>query len=780
MDIEQCKERISRYFQKSGNQPKFVNVNSQQHLQLLKNFFKTSANRLLTTRDCCKADEDPCIEILFSTLRKNKGSKNMILTEVTSHLKLKGEEVLKKFFREIRFSHTVKTIVLCYQCEDIFHDLERSDPRWKEDIYYIDDECTPLPKIVFLRRDQTHVGKGSNLIVGIHNLADALERLQNVDRLYVETKKEVRIYKNSIYVLSEEKDPYANIIYNMGITDTQTLLSREDGPDEYWRYAEEKLAVFKNWHSLFYNELGDVNNMEAVLGKYETFSPQQKWLAFLALKQTGISSSNLCLKKIAQTIKHEDDVIEVIYTSIIDETPESDTYWKFYDDRKKILLSITHHGVVNDRILKNFCALLNNNAKKADSIYYLTDLTQLEKEKILEYLVEYGDEDNYAKTKDILKHIFPDVYNYLNPFNYAKLPEGDDSNGLFKNYFQQYTYQKLINKLFPSFLEIVEDQAKKRLYNRYLSTRDALLRPLINQQNFQVFFLDALGVEFLNFIEEECSKLNLKCHTAVCRSNLPTLTKYNTEFKAFFPNRLKDIKKLDEIKHEPILSYSYEKKDSSIYLLRELQIIREVLEEIKNTLNHDEYEKVYLISDHGASRLAVIANKEPKWEMTAQGEHAGRCCPSTQGDVAPEAAIQDNGYWCLANYDRFKGGRKATTEIHGGATLEEIVVPFIEIELFDKTDLKVILNEQKITFNIKDKNAYITLYTTKKLNHVSVKVNGKPYSAETEDHQNFRVRLPDLNKAGQYSVQVFTDNILIADRLSFTAEKEGMKIRKLF
>lgn len=780
MDIEQCKERISRYFQKPGNQPKFVNVNSQQHLRTLKSFLKTSANRLLTTRDFCKDDEDPCIEILFSVIRENKIPQNIILTEIPSYLKLKGGEALKKFFREIRFSHTVKTIVLCYQCEDILYELERSDPRWKDDIYYIDDEYTPLPKIVFLRRDQTHVKKCSNLIVGIHNLADALERLQDIDRLYVETKKEVQLYKNSIYVLSEEKDPYANIIYNMGITDNQTLLSREDGSDEYWRYAERKLAVFKNWHTLFHAELGDVNNMETILGKYETFSPQQKWFVFLALKQTGASCSNLCLKKISQTIEHGDDVIEAIYTSIVEETPESDTYWKFYDDRKKILLSITRHSHVNDRILKNFCALLNNNAKKADSIYYLTDLTQLEQEKILEYLVEYGNEDNYTKMKDVLEHIFPDVYNYLNPFNYEKLSEWKDPNGLFKNYFKKYTYQKIINKLFPSFLEIVEDQAKKRLYNRYLSTRDALLRPLTNQQNFQIFFLDALGVEFLNFIEEECNTLNLKCHTAVCRSNLPTLTKYNTEFKTSFANRLRDIKKLDEIKHEPILSYSYEKKDSSIYLLRELQIIREVLEEIKNTLNHNEYEKVYLISDHGASRLAVIANKEPKWEMSAQGEHAGRCCPTTQGDMAPEAAIQDNGYWCLANYDRFKGGRKATTEIHGGATLEEIVVPFIEIELFDKTDLKVILNEKKITFNIKDKNAYITLYATKKLNHVSVKVNGQPYSAETEDCQNFRVRLPDLKEAGKYNVQVFTDNILIADRLSFDAEKEGMKIRKLF
>ncbi len=31
------------------------------------------------------------------------------------------------------------------------------------------------------------------------------------------------------------------------------------------------------------------------------------------------------------------------------------------------------------------------------------------------------------------------------------------------------------------------------------------------------------------------------------------------------------------------------------------------------------------------------------------------------------------------HYDRFKGSRKANVEVHGGATLEEITVPIIEI-----------------------------------------------------------------------------------------------------
>ena len=50
--------------------------------------------------------------------------------------------------------------------------------------------------------------------------------------------------------------------------------------------------------------------------------------------------------------------------------------------------------------------------------------------------------------------------------------------------------------------------------------------------------------------------------------------------------------------------------------------------------------------------------------------------------------VYENGFAILANYDRFKGGRPANVEVHGGATLEETVVPIIELTLKpEKTDI---------------------------------------------------------------------------------------------
>ena len=73
--------------------------------------------------------------------------------------------------------------------------------------------------------------------------------------------------------------------------------------------------------------------------------------------------------------------------------------------------------------------------------------------------------------------------------------------------------------------------------------------------------------------------------------------------------------------------------------------------------------------------------RENKYKMNSTGEHSGRCCPINDSDEKPDCACEENGYWILANYDRFSGGRLSSIEVHGGATLEEILVPIIEFAL---------------------------------------------------------------------------------------------------
>jgi len=115
-----------------------------------------------------------------------------------------------------------------------------------------------------------------------------------------------------------------------------------------------------------------------------------------------------------------------------------------------------------------------------------------------------------------------------------------------------------------------------------------------------------------------------------------------------------------------------------IHLAKELDIISGVIEKAATKLALRQYKRFLIVSDHGASRLAVLRRKEEQYETDTKGEHSGRCCKLFEPYDLPFAA-EENGYLVLADYGRFKGSRAANVEVHGGASLEEVVVPIIEL-----------------------------------------------------------------------------------------------------
>jgi hypothetical protein len=160
--------------------------------------------------------------------------------------------------------------------------------------------------------------------------------------------------------------------------------------------------------------------------------------------------------------------------------------------------------------------------------------------------------------------------------------------------------------------------------------------------------------------------------------------------------------------------------------------------------------------------------------------HSGRCCPKCDLDEKPDFATEENDYWCLANYDRFKGGRKASVEVHGGASLEEVAVPIVEIKKAgDKPKCEIIQEYKTITVSFK-KKARIQLFIAKILDDVQVKLNGKTYKATaTEQKYIYDVYMPDVKK-GSYSIDVYSGSNIIAQGLTFEAKSAGATENKFF
>lgn len=382
---------------------------------------------------------------------------------------------------------------------------------------------------------------------------------------------------------------------------------------------------------------------------------------------------------VIDSVSTEKELIKTIFRLILTIDKSNAKFDPLYRQRKDLL------GELKDCLseIAEYCKVLATKGENA--IYYLTDLTILEKERVIAWLNVYGQKYDTLKLISVLKKVFPDLASYLTKFRFK--------NKLLDDYFDAYKYQKVVNHILPSFETVVDEQATKMDFVTALKPRAAIVEKL-DVTNSRAFFLDALGVEYLGFIQEKCSEYGLSVDVSCGRCELPSITSQNKEFVATLQSKgcvIADIKDLDDIKHHGEDSFDYEKEKNPIYLIRELEIIDELLKKIQASIFNGSYEKAIIISDHGASRLAVLHETENIWSMATSGEHSGRCCPVNELNSKPNAAIEENGFWVLANYDRFKGGRKANVEVHGGASLEEVAVPIIEITR-KQTNIEAILH----------------------------------------------------------------------------------------
>ena len=124
---------------------------------------------------------------------------------------------------------------------------------------------------------------------------------------------------------------------------------------------------------------------------------------------------------------------------------------------------------------------------------------------------------------------------------------------------------------------------------------------------------------------------------------------------------------------------------------------------------------------------------------------------------------------------------KTNVEVHGGATLEEVIVPIIEITR-QSASLKCMIDSQSaiVTASFK-KNAVVRIYISEDFEDVKVLVEGKYYEAhKTENKYYYTVEMPDVKKAGVHTMDVYVNNSIIAQNLTFEVKKEGINERKFF
>lgn len=759
--MDQCFDRIEAYCQKEiTGHPLLVNTENAHDFQCLVKRMQLDGNKTCVfVHDYCGKGL-PQIDALFRDVKK-KGC--FVVIGLSSYVMLLGKKRAEELMARLQeLSVAGHVIVLLSHMKEIRLSRMQQDQHLSYRVLLLEGDPTPLPSIYLASPEENSFGQ-----LVLPNIQALLEKLEKYDPVGGETSFAVRtslhkeVFSESMYSIRSSKGIYKELLRAFPVLKGD--LEESWGTKEDWERFAQEWKECLSWGALAEKHFGIDAHFSAILEReYEQADTYETWLYWLLLKVQGASEDAYLSYALGKS-QHWQDLWEHIFLSLSSLSFQMREFEKYCEGRKRLLegqaIPATWVSEYQDAIAQ----------KGRDAIWYLFAGTAWEEKMLFQCLADY----DYTKEEvmGVLKTHFPDLFAYMKSFTFTmhqKVPERLVS--LLTKYFDDYKWQKLMNHLTPDFKAQVNTLAEHRVYNQFPIRSLALSQ--MKKENTMMYFVDALGVEYLSYISEKCKTYGLLLSIQVVHGELPSITSQNTEFMN--PGVI-NIKDLDEKKHES-QTYNYEKQKIPLHLVAELKAIDGVLQTIRNRLLTKEMKSAIIISDHGATRLAVLNDEEYGAEFIvgeSKGQHSGRCCQVEEDPGIPFAAYE-NGYAVLANYMRFKGSRKADVEVHGGATLEETLVPLLQISLKPKDPM---VEFQPALVQLRKKEVgELLLVTNFDMADPYIIVNGKIYRGKLDTHRRRAIiPLPDMKRTHDYMADIYDGDTLLKEQVAFHVKKEVAK-----
>ena len=760
MKYDQCVRSIYRYLAKEDHAVRILNLMLPGEIKHFKQQFGTSAVRHWSVEDYCVKNDLLEMDKLWNDLSIAPTDRPVILYGFTSFLKLQGNEALERFLIDfLNTSRKGKTILVTFQCKYWLDQIKSQ--KLERLIYSTDGSMAPYPSVTF-RSPEMARKSGKEEINSLKNLSGCIEE-SNADHFTVLTTRKSSDFPNSLLLLKDENNFYDAVT---NIDPVLKSISEDMGNDVLWKKLLNDLEKSGKSFQFFIDQIiGTTGNLALSMDHWNTFDNYQRWLYFLALKVFG-GNNNWCLKAAVKKADSPENLIKEIYRSILLLEPGNKNYWNQYEIRRKLLNNFDKEN----HDAQDFVLIVRSYGK--NGLYYLSDSSIFEKELIFEILNDYGEEFLPEELDEILGYVYPELQAYLTDY-----PLNDV---LFDSYFRMYRYQKVINKLLPDFEAIVNEQANTHSFIM-LPTR----AEIIDQQDYdksEVYFMDAMGTEFLGFLSSKCRDMEMKMKVKLCKAELPSDTSHNKGFVTDLINKgvtVYENDELDHLKHGKNKTYDYSVTKLPTYLMDEFEILATALKQASKRLSANEIQKIYLIPDHGSSRMAMIKSDPQTIVMETCGTHGGRNCAYQPGMPNLDIAIIENDTYALANYDRFKGGHLSGVELHGGASIEEVVIPFITLQM-QGIQYEIDLKTPVLFVSYKDKGT-IRFSSNVHLDHVQIRLNGKILDATPDGTNTFIVPLTEKLKADtDYTFDILENGNEIESRLSFHVQSKMGTEKDLF
>ena len=489
----------------------------------------------------------------------------------------------------------------------------------------------------------------------------------------------------------------------------------------------------------------------------------RNWLVFLYFKINAEQIQNTYLKLVVETTGNFEDFKTNLMVKITDYSHKDRNFRSLYYDRKRLIKNFPEEDVA--------IFIKANEVDPEESIYRLTDNTLLEKKTTIKWIAHHG-------ISEAIAYVYPALDEYLKKYIFDSPVFATELT----EYFDVYKHQKVSNCISDDFMGLVEKYASTLAYAQ-LPTRDNAIKAIADKSNAFLYWIDALGVEYLSYITALAKKKGLSISTDIVRSDLPTITEINKKFYDQWSaeSKYKEAR-LDSIKHKEEGGYFFTKDEDPIHIPAELEVIEKAVNTAAMELGMHHYKSFIIASDHGASRLAVIKKQEVPYETDTNSIHSGRCCRIFDGCDVP-FKIEDNGFVILSDYGRFQGSRPANVEVHGGASLEEIVVPVITLTLKKQYGVQIkVMQPDDITAD-RHEGVLLTLYISDvdSPGSVILVIENKQYKGSTEDGTHFTFALKEIKRAKlkPYSADVFDGSDLIGS-ISFKVKGKTATVKDDF
>ena len=774
-DLNECFDQIAAYF--SGDMSGhflLVNTENQDDLQAIRQRMESDSNItcLYASADCPEGglpDADVTINRAASVSPCAVfGLSQALMLQSRPALAAKADEMLERSIRG-------RGMIVLDHCRDLLEEDIRRDLRNGRHILFADApeaSVTPLPRITLVR-SEAECGLGKPL-PDVKRLLARLERMTaeeliRYEELYVQTTLPAGIFRHSAYDIRASEGVYGALLKRW--PDLNGSTRKEYGTEEQWILLSERMKASGTLAGVIAAEFGSSENLSAQIPDVtDAGDPDRSWLLWLGLKAFG-AKNNRYLTFVLNHSKTAEDFEEHICMDLAEAKRTDPDFERMFAERRRLLDRMPENPGLIDR----YCTAVGK--YRPDAVYYLTDGSDAEIYHFLRYLslYEYTDAELVAAAG----HFSDALALYMEEFTFnevnTRLSQADAGfRAELTRYFTAYKRQKLTNRIEPAFLQTVEDYAVSvpRPYNR-LPARSAIVSKM-DRKDTELFFFDALGVEYLSFILKKCDAYGMVPELSIGHCELPSITVQNKEFFQYFDEEHRNkIDELDEMKHHSQI-YDYQKCEYPTHLLAELRLIDEQLRKIHSMLVQGRIRRALIISDHGASRLAVLYGKERDAviPLDEPGEHSGRCCRADDDPKLPAAAYE-NGFAVLANYERFKGGRKANVEVHGGASLEEVLVPVIALTRKQAGVEMCFVDDGLIPFNPKA-DSELVLYAGIPLERPRLLVNGALLEGtHMEDRQHARFILPRKTfRRGDFRADVYDGEKNLGVSLTFTVKKK--------